>query len=109
MTSTFTRRLSFTPISRTKAALQSSPETPNPIDLLTKIGRNADKRLVTQAESWDKLSEIWLKGGTAMEAAGLGPKDRRYILWAFAKYSQGRAPSQFIRSPKAPKKFRGRV
>ena len=47
------------------------------MDLLTKIGRNADKRLASQAESWDKMTELWKKGGTAMEAAGLGPRDRR--------------------------------
>jgi len=57
----------------------NTEETPNPIDLLTKIGRNAEKRLSSQADSWEKLSEVWRRGGEAMEAAGLGPRDRRWV------------------------------
>lgn len=60
-------------------------ETPNPIDLLTKIGRNADKRLTAQAESWEKLTALWKDGGTAIEAAGLGPRDRRYVDISFSQ------------------------
>ncbi|ORY24200.1 hypothetical protein BCR39DRAFT_472557 [Naematelia encephala] len=98
-----------------KADLKPSPETPNPIDLLSIIGRNAEKRLESQAASWQSLNEIWRAGGKAMEDAGLGPRERRHwisngtdcILWAFSRYSQGDAPSTFVRPPRPPKKIRG--
>lgn len=90
-----------------KAPLRASAETPNPTDLLAKIGRNAEKRLAAQAESWEGLSEVWQKGGKAMAGAGLSVKDRRYILWAISRYSQGALPSEFVQAPKPAKKFRG--
>ena len=65
--------------SRLILTLDFAAEVTTPMVLLEKIGRNADKRLTTQAESWEKLSELWNKGGPALEAAGLKPKDRRYV------------------------------
>ncbi|KAL0247812.1 hypothetical protein I308_103890 [Cryptococcus tetragattii IND107] len=89
-----------------KAPLAASTETATPEELLTKIGRNADKKLTPFAESWDKLNEVWFKT-KKMNDLGLATKEKRYILWAFSRYSQGSAPSTFIRPPKPPKKFRG--
>ncbi|WWD21185.1 hypothetical protein CI109_105669 [Kwoniella shandongensis] len=89
-----------------KARLGPSTETPTPEALLIKIGRNADKKLTPFAESWEKLNEVWLRT-QKLQDLGLGIKERRYILWAFSKYSQGNNPSTFIRPPKPPKKVRG--
>ncbi|AAW44260.2 hypothetical protein CNBF3570 [Cryptococcus deneoformans B-3501A] len=89
-----------------KAPLAASPEAATPEELLGKIGRNADKKLTPFAESWDKLNEVWLKT-KKMNDLGLATKEKRYILWAFSRYSQGSPPSAFIRPPKPPKKFRG--
>ncbi|WOO83726.1 uncharacterized protein LOC62_05G007247 [Vanrija pseudolonga] len=90
-----------------KQPLRAHRETPLPADLLAKIGRNADKKLADKAETWEALTELYVKGGPALEEAGLGIKDRRYALWAFSRYSEGLAPSTFINKPKPPKKFRG--
>ncbi|KAK4689894.1 hypothetical protein P7C73_g175, partial [Tremellales sp. Uapishka_1] len=87
--------------------MTSTAETPLPIDLLSKIGRNAEKKLASNVESWDGLNELWKKGGEGLKDAGLGIKDRRYILWAFNKYSLGNLPSTFITPPTPPKKIRG--
>lgn len=51
-------------------------ETPTPEELLTKIGRNADKKLTPFAESWDKLNEVWLKT-KKMNDLGLATKEKR--------------------------------
>ena len=46
---------------------------------MTKIGRGAEKRLGAQAESWDKLNGVWMKGGEGIRDSGLSVKDRRYV------------------------------
>ncbi|OCF32403.1 hypothetical protein I316_05828 [Kwoniella heveanensis BCC8398] len=89
-----------------KAPLQASAETPTPQALLDLIGRNAPTKLEAHAESWDKLNELWMRS-VKLYDVGLTTKERRYLLWAFSRYSQGSAPSSFIRPPRAPKKFRG--
>lgn len=47
------------------------------MDLLTKIGRNADKKLADKAETWDALNELWQKGSGPLGEAGLTPKERK--------------------------------
>ncbi|WVQ93036.1 hypothetical protein IAU59_000100 [Kwoniella sp. CBS 9459] len=89
-----------------KAPLQASAETPTPQALLDLIGRNAPAKLEAHAESWDKLNELWLRS-VKLYDVGLSTKERRYLLWAFSRYSQGDSPSSFIRPPREPKKFRG--
>ncbi|WVF65363.1 hypothetical protein IAT40_000090 [Kwoniella sp. CBS 6097] len=89
-----------------KAPLKASTETPTPQALLDLIGRNAPTKLEAHAESWDKLNELWMRS-VKLYDVGLTTKERRYLLWAFSRYSQGDTPSSFIRPPKAPKKFRG--
>jgi len=101
------RFLATTPILRTKALLGPTPEAATPVDLLTKIGRNADKRLTAEAESWDTLNKLWMDGGPAMGSSGLTIKERRYVLWAFSKYSQGQQLADFIHPKASPKKYRG--
>lgn len=51
-------------------------ETATPEELLTKIGRNADKKLTPFAESWDKLNEVWFKT-KKMNDLGLATKEKR--------------------------------
>ncbi|KAK8844154.1 hypothetical protein IAR55_006948 [Kwoniella newhampshirensis] len=100
------RMISTTSRVMEKARLGPSTETPTPEALLSRIGRNADKKLTPFAESWDKLNEVWLKT-QKLQDVGLAIKERRYILWAFSRYSQGSNPSSFIRPPKPSKKVRG--
>ncbi|KAL7421032.1 hypothetical protein Q5752_003916 [Cryptotrichosporon argae] len=90
-----------------KAALKASAEAPTPAELLAKIGRGADKKLASHAESWGALNAVWTRGGRALEAAGLGVKERRYILWALSRFSQGSEPSTFVAPPTPAKKYRG--
>lgn len=52
-------------------------ETPLPVDLLTKIGRNADKKLAEKAADWKQLTELYLQGTKPMGDAGLNPRERR--------------------------------
>jgi hypothetical protein len=52
-------------------------ETPTPLELLTKIGRGAEKRLAQHAESWEALNSVWNKGGEGIKDSGLGVRDRR--------------------------------
>ncbi|GMK56508.1 hypothetical protein CspeluHIS016_0303480 [Cutaneotrichosporon spelunceum] len=90
-----------------KLPLRAHAETPMPADLLTKIGRNADKKLGDKVPDWKSLSELYLKGTKPMGDAGMTPRERRYVMWALERYSHGDAPSTFIRPPKPPKKIRG--
>ncbi|EIW65826.1 hypothetical protein TREMEDRAFT_35843 [Tremella mesenterica DSM 1558] len=102
-----------------KAPLLPSREVPTPAEFLTLIGRGVEKRLGSQVESWESLSEIWKKGGKALKNVGLGVRERRWVnssldaqetdekLWAMAKYSQGISPSTFIKPPRPAKKIRG--
>lgn len=89
------RALSSTARVATKAPLQPSgkcspdferfptshfaAEIAQPIDLLTKIGRNADKKLAEKAETWEGLNELWMKGTKPLAEAGLTPKERRLV------------------------------
>ncbi|WWC98161.1 hypothetical protein V866_005052 [Kwoniella sp. B9012] len=100
------RMISSTTRVMDKAPLRASAETPTPQDLLSKIGRNADTKLEAFSESWEKLNELWMRT-VKLYDVGLSVKERRYLLWAFSRYSQGSAPSTFIRPPRPPKKFRG--
>nr|XP_019010043.1 uncharacterized protein I206_05605 [Kwoniella pini CBS 10737]OCF48824.1 hypothetical protein I206_05605 [Kwoniella pini CBS 10737] len=100
------RSLSSTTRILQKAPLQASAETPTPQSLLSLIGRNADTKLEAHSESWEKLNELWMKS-VKLYDVGLSHKERRYLLWAFSRYSQGSNPSSFIRPPRPPKKFRG--
>lgn len=59
--------------------LTHTAQATTPLDLLTKIGRGAEKRLGAQAESWDKLNGVWMKGGEGIRDSGLSVKDRRYV------------------------------
>nr|ODN90591.1 hypothetical protein L203_01702 [Cryptococcus depauperatus CBS 7841] len=89
-----------------KAPLTASTEASTPEELLAKVGRNADKKLTAYAKSWETLNQVWFKT-KKMKDSGLAVKERRYILWAFSRYSQGSPLSSFIRPPRLPKKFRG--
>jgi len=56
-------------------------DIPTPADLFNIIGRGAEKRLAPQAESWDALNAMWVRGRAGIKDSGLGVKDRRYVLF----------------------------
>jgi len=55
-------------------------DIPTPADLFNIIGRGAEKRLAPQAESWDALNAMWVRGRAGIKDSGLGVKDRRYVI-----------------------------
>lgn len=57
----------------------TSGEVAEPMDLLNKIGRGAEKRLTAQGESWEALNAMWSKGRNGIKDSGLGVKDRRSV------------------------------
>ncbi|RSH85935.1 uncharacterized protein EHS24_004120 [Apiotrichum porosum] len=67
-----------------KQPLKSSSETPQPVDLLTKIGRGAEKKLGEKAATWNDLTKLYKTGSSALEDAGLGPKERKWVSFARA-------------------------
>ncbi|WVQ81351.1 hypothetical protein IAT38_003474 [Cryptococcus sp. DSM 104549] len=102
-----TPRLFSTTARVLKKPLRPTLAAPTPESLLAKIGRNADTKLAEFTASWEKLNqEAWMdtKG---VKSSGLSVKDKRYILWAFNKYSLGNDLASFVRPVKPPKKFRG--
>lgn len=52
-------------------------ETPNAADLLAKIGRGCEKKLDGKVSSWEDLTGLYNQGAKALEAAGMGVKERR--------------------------------
>ncbi|CAK9783152.1 hypothetical protein CC85DRAFT_284100 [Cutaneotrichosporon oleaginosum] len=105
--SSHVRAFSSTARAALKMPLRPHAETPAPVDLLSKIGRNADKKLAEKVPDWKALTELYFKGTKPMSDAGMTPRERRYVMWALERYSHGDAPSTFIRPPKPPKKIRG--
>ncbi|BEI81100.1 hypothetical protein CcaverHIS002_0202600 [Cutaneotrichosporon cavernicola] len=101
------RAFSSTAQAAAKLPLRAHSETPKPADLLTKIGRNAEKKLGEKVPDWKSLTELYFKGTKPMSDAGMTPRERRYVMWALERYSHGDAPSTFIRPPTPAKKFRG--
>ncbi|KAN0059770.1 hypothetical protein ACQY0O_008344 [Thecaphora frezii] len=55
----------------------------------------------------DDWSGIFSVDTQHLKEAGLGPKDRKYILWAIEKLRQGGDPAVFAYAPKPKKKIRG--
>jgi hypothetical protein len=92
---TATRSFSSTPRALAKAPLRPTSmwnprdrgvelmdveDIPTPADLFNIIGRGAEKRLAPQAESWDALNAMWVRGRAGIKDSGLGVKDRRYVI-----------------------------
>ncbi|KAJ6621864.1 hypothetical protein B0H10DRAFT_1789155 [Mycena sp. CBHHK59/15] len=73
-----------------------------PADFLKAIGRSADTKV--SIESWE---EFWKQSGPDLKAAGVGIRDRRYILWCMEKYRNGIAVPDFAHEPKLKKTIRG--
>ncbi|KAI0754992.1 hypothetical protein C8Q80DRAFT_402785 [Daedaleopsis nitida] len=89
-------------------ALQRPPPPPRgnistPEQFLKAIGRSSDTKL--SPESWE---ELWQTNGYALKKAGLGVRDRRYIMWSMEKFRQGENPVDFAYAPTPAKKVRGR-
>lgn len=61
--------------------LTGTEDIPTPADLFNIIGRGAEKRLAPQAESWDALNAMWVRGRAGIKDSGLGVKDRRYVIF----------------------------
>jgi len=64
----------------TRVELTGIEDIPTPADLFNIIGRGAEKRLAPQAESWDALNSMWVRGRAGIKDSGLGVKDRRYVI-----------------------------
>jgi len=70
-------------------------------DFLKAIGRESEKKLKVE---WD---EMWKMDGRAMREAGVGTRDRRYILWCMQKYRLGFPIREFAHEPPPKKTIRG--
>jgi len=64
----------------TRVELTGIEDIPTPADLFNIIGRGAEKRLAPQAESWDALNAMWVRGRAGIKDSGLGVKDRKYVV-----------------------------
>ncbi|KZT50778.1 hypothetical protein CALCODRAFT_521785 [Calocera cornea HHB12733] len=73
-----------------------------PEEFLQAIGRGAVDKV--KVETWDGLFRLQ---GQQMKAAGLAPKERKYVLWALEKFRQGENPKEFVIPPKPKKTIRG--
>ncbi|KAJ7025398.1 hypothetical protein C8F04DRAFT_1128858 [Mycena alexandri] len=72
-----------------------------PSDFLKAIGRSVD----TKVEDWD---EFWQQTtGRNLRSAGVGVRDRRYVLWCMEKYRQGLPIPSFAHDPRPKKTIRG--
>ncbi|KAF8195483.1 hypothetical protein BJ912DRAFT_847285 [Pholiota molesta] len=79
-----------------------APEIRTPEAFLKSIGRAAETKL--SAGSWE---ELWKMDGQAMKKAGVGIRDRRYILWCMEKYRLGFPINEFAHEPPPKKTIRG--
>ncbi|KAF5315324.1 hypothetical protein D9619_006994 [Psilocybe cf. subviscida] len=73
-----------------------------PEDFLKAIGRSSETKL--SPPSWE---ELWKMDGHAMKEAGLGVRDRRYILWCMEKFRLGFPVREFAHEPPPKKTVRG--
>ncbi|PIL22517.1 hypothetical protein GSI_15206 [Ganoderma sinense ZZ0214-1] len=76
-----------------------------PEAFLKAIGRSCETKL-TGVQSW---SQLWQTDGFQLKKAGLGVRDRRYILWSMEMFRQGEDPAEFAHRAKPAKKIRGYV
>ncbi|KAI1789639.1 IGR protein motif-domain-containing protein [Ganoderma leucocontextum] len=75
-----------------------------PEAFLKAIGRSCETKL-TGVQSW---SQLWQTNSFQLKKAGLGVRDRRYILWSMEKFRQGQDPADFAHRAQPEKKIRGR-
>ncbi|KAF9046458.1 hypothetical protein BJ165DRAFT_1163878 [Panaeolus papilionaceus] len=73
-----------------------------PSSFLRAIGRESEKKI--PSENWE---EFWKMDGTALKAAGVAVRDRRYILWCMEKYRLGFSLAEFIHEASPKKTIRG--
>ncbi|OBZ71430.1 hypothetical protein A0H81_08403, partial [Grifola frondosa] len=74
-----------------------------PADFFKAIGRGTQTKI--SVETWRMLFELQRD---QLKKAGLGVKDRKYVLWGLEKYRQGEDPADFAHPPTPKKKIRGR-
>lgn len=74
----------------------------NPRDFLKAIGRSSETKV--QTEKWE---DFWKTTGIDLKKAGLGVRDRRYILWCMEKYRLGQKIQDFAHEAKKKKTVRG--
>ncbi|KAJ6475065.1 hypothetical protein C8R47DRAFT_1143415 [Mycena vitilis] len=73
-----------------------------PDAFLKAIGRSCDTKL--SIESWE---DFWRQDGQKLKSAGVGVRDRRYILWCMEKYRTGLPVDEFAHELKPKKIIRG--
>ncbi|EPQ29614.1 uncharacterized protein PFL1_02833 [Pseudozyma flocculosa PF-1] len=95
------------------AARPIPPPRPNlstPVEFLTAIS-TPRRDLASNSSAVTALGQDWSAIFTVksedLKKAGLGPKDRKYLLWAIEKLRQGQHPQEFAFQPKPKKKVRG--
>ncbi|KAJ7245040.1 hypothetical protein B0H12DRAFT_1022045 [Mycena haematopus] len=72
-----------------------------PDAFLKSIGRSCDTKV--SVDGWD---DFWQQDRTKLKSAGVGVRDRRYILWCMEKYRSGLSPEEFAYDPKPKKTIR---
>ncbi|KAJ3477383.1 hypothetical protein NLI96_g10496 [Meripilus lineatus] len=91
-----------------RAALKPIPlprgncDITTPEQFLTAIGRSTQTKVT--AESWN---DLWKLDGHALKQAGVGVRDRRYVLWSLEKFRQGEEIPEFAHPRQPKKKIRG--
>ncbi|PWN47281.1 hypothetical protein IE53DRAFT_390583 [Violaceomyces palustris] len=82
----------------------------SPTDFLTAISRprrdlaSNSSCVSAVGEDWDNMFRL---SSEKLKGAGVGIKERRYLLWALEKYRQGYSPEEFAHDVKPKKKVRG--
>ncbi|KAJ7069642.1 hypothetical protein C8F01DRAFT_930656, partial [Mycena amicta] len=76
-----------------------------PTSFLKSIGRSADTKLKNAEEM--RWYDFWQTDGVALKKAGVGVRDRRYILWCMEKFRNGESVDEFAHEPTPKKKIRG--
>ncbi|KZO97162.1 hypothetical protein CALVIDRAFT_513997 [Calocera viscosa TUFC12733] len=73
-----------------------------PEEFLKAIGHGTVDKV--KVETWEGLFKL---RGRDMKQAGLGIRERRYVLWALEKFRQGGNPKEFAVPIKPKKTIRG--
>ncbi|KAJ7677488.1 IGR protein motif-domain-containing protein [Mycena rosella] len=82
--------------------IRAAESITTPEAFLKAIGRSADTKV--SVESWD---EFWQQSSANLKSAGVGVRDRRYILWCMEKYRSGLSVEEFAHEPRPKKTVRG--
>ncbi|KAJ7095740.1 hypothetical protein B0H15DRAFT_774611 [Mycena belliarum] len=81
---------------------QAAGSIDTPGAFLKAIGRSADAKL--SIENW---GEFWQQTSPTLKSAGVGVRERRYILWCMEKYRSGIPVEEFVHDQRPKKTVRG--